>query len=65
MENVPGFIGQPVFDRLFQQLADVGYQYDYQVVFCSDYGMAKKCKRVVQIVIIPKKRYLNKKRIYC
>ncbi len=49
MENVPGLIGQPVFDSFLQQLANSGYQYDYQVVFCPDYGMAQTGKRLVLV----------------
>ncbi len=47
MENVPGLVGQPVFDTFLQQLDYAGYQYDYQVVFCPDYGMAQTRKRLV------------------
>lgn len=49
MENVPGLLDQPVFDSFLQQLADSGYQYDYQVVFCPDYGMAQTRKRLVLV----------------
>jgi DNA (cytosine-5)-methyltransferase 1 len=49
MENVPGLVDQPVFSDFLQQLADAGYQYDYQVVFCPDYGMAQTRKRLVLV----------------
>lgn len=49
MENVPGLAGQPVFESFLRQLAESGYQYDYQVVFCPDYGMAQTRKRLVLV----------------
>ena len=49
MENVPGLIDQPVFDDFLQQLVDSGYQYDYQVVFCPNYGMAQTRKRLMLV----------------
>lgn len=49
MENVPGLVSQPVFDSFLRQLIDSGYQYDYQVVFCPDYGMAQTRKRLVLV----------------
>ena len=49
MENVPGLVSQPVFDSFLQQLLDAGYQYDYQIVFCPDYGMAQTRKRLVLV----------------
>ncbi|WEM42249.1 DNA cytosine methyltransferase [Photobacterium sp. DA100] len=47
MENVPGLVSQPVFVDFLQQLSGAGYQYDYQVVFCPDYGMAQTRKRLM------------------
>lgn len=49
MENVPGLVDQPVFDDFLQQLTAVGYHYDYQVVFCPDYGMAQTRKRLMLV----------------
>ena len=49
MENVPGLIDQNVFEAFLQQLVGSGYQYDYQVIFCPDYGMAQTRKRLVLV----------------
>lgn len=49
MENVPGLVDQPVFYDFLQQLSDAGYQCDYQVVFCPDYGMAQTRKRLMLV----------------
>ncbi len=49
MENVPGLIDQPVFDNFLQQLVEAGYQYDYLIVFCPDYGMAQTRKRLMLV----------------
>lgn len=49
MENVPGLISQPVFDKFLSTLAESGYRYDYKIVFCPDYGMAQTRKRLMLI----------------
>jgi DNA (cytosine-5)-methyltransferase 1 len=49
MENVPGLVGQPVFDDFIQQLKRSGYQYDFKVVFCPNYGMAQTRKRLMLV----------------
>lgn len=47
MENVPGLISQQVFEDFLQQLSDSGYRYNYQLVYCPDYGMAQTRKRLM------------------
>lgn len=54
MENVPGLISQPVFDDFLQQLTDAGYQYEYRVIFCPDYGMAQTRKRLMLLASLEK-----------
>ena len=60
MENVPGLVGQSVFDDFLLQLVDAGYQYEYQIVFCPDYGMAQTRKRLMLVASKGKEIYLPK-----
>ena len=36
MENVPGLVRHPVFERYIQTLKHAGYQYGYSVVNCAE-----------------------------
>lgn len=54
MENVPGLVDQPLFDDFLQRLAEAGYQCDYRVVFCPDYGMAQTRKRLMLVASLQK-----------
>lgn len=49
MENVPGLADQKVFQDFLEQLDTAGYEYDYKVVYCPDYGMAQTRKRLVLV----------------
>lgn len=49
MENVPGLADQKVFQDFLDQLDTAGYEYDYKVVYCPDYGMAQTRKRLVLV----------------
>ncbi len=49
MENVPGLAEQQVFINFLSVLRKSGYNLDYKVVFCPDYGMAQTRKRLVLI----------------
>ncbi len=50
MENVPrlaNFKKAPVFDDFINNLKQQGYNVDYKFVYCPDYGMPQKRKRLV------------------
>lgn len=49
MENVPGITEQSVFSEFLNTLDAAGYNTDYKVVFCPDYGMAQTRKRLVLV----------------
>lgn len=49
MENVPGLINQDVFKDFLSLLGNSGYQVDYSVLYCPDYGMAQTRKRLVLV----------------
>lgn len=47
MENVPGLVGQNVFDSFLETLKSKGYFFTYSIVDCPDYGIPQKRKRLV------------------
>lgn len=47
MENVPELRNEQVFEDFVSTLIDLGYQVNYQVVFCPDYGVPQSRKRLV------------------
>ena len=47
MENVPGLLKQPVFERYVKALESSGYDYRYEVVNCADYGVPQTRRRLV------------------
>ncbi len=47
MENVPSLANEKVFDDFVQQLRALDYHVDWKVVFCPDYGVPQKRKRLV------------------
>lgn len=49
MENVPGLMNQDVFKDFLSLLDNNGYQVDYSVLYCPDYGMAQTRKRLVLV----------------
>ncbi|MDP2491841.1 DNA cytosine methyltransferase [Vibrio splendidus] len=52
MENVPGLLTQSIFDEFKEELYGAGYQFDYKVVFCPDYGMAQTRKRLMLVAAL-------------
>ena len=47
MENVPGLVKQKAFDELLATLNLLGYQYDYDILPCANYGVPQNRKRLV------------------
>ncbi len=47
MENVPQLLRHSVFDDFISRLEELGYQVDYQVVNCADYGVPQSRNRLV------------------
>lgn len=47
MENVPGLLGQDVFERFVKSLKDEGFHVSYQVVDCAQYGFPQRRRRLV------------------
>ncbi|WP_412059041.1 DNA cytosine methyltransferase [Bartonella sp. DGB2] len=47
MENVPNLEQQPIFLQFLSALTKAGYQYTYQIVFCPDYGIPQRRRRLV------------------
>jgi DNA (cytosine-5)-methyltransferase 1 len=61
MENVPNLANQPIFQRFLLSLKDAGYFVSYSNVYCPDYGIPQKRRRLVllasklgEIKLIPK-----------
>ena len=61
MENVPQIINQKVFHDFVKRLAEINYSVHFQIVYCPDYGVPQKRKRLVllasrlgEIDLIPK-----------
>ncbi|WP_430521415.1 DNA cytosine methyltransferase [Aliivibrio sp.] len=47
MENVPELIKHDIFHEFIMTLTEQGYSVWYEVVYCPDYGIAQKRKRLV------------------
>ena len=47
MENVPGLMRHPVFERYVETLKRAGYHCGYSVVPCAEYGVPQTRKRLV------------------
>ena len=47
MENVPNLEKYPIFKNFINTLKKHGYFIDYKIIFCPDYGMPQKRKRLV------------------
>ncbi len=47
MENVPGLVEQNVFRDFVDDLKNRGYEVDYRVVNCADYGLPQQRSRLV------------------
>lgn len=58
MENVPGLLTQSIFDEFKEELHIAGYQFDYKVVFCPDYGMAQTRKRLMFVAALGREVHL-------
>jgi DNA (cytosine-5)-methyltransferase 1 len=61
MENVPNLANQTIFKEFLILLTSLGYFYSYSFVFCPDYGIPQKRRRLVllaskfgKIELIPK-----------
>lgn len=66
MENVRGIIKTDVFRKFLASLSDLGYQVNYQVVYCPDYGIPQNRSRLVLMasklgeIKIPEKTHSKK-----
>ncbi len=47
MENVPSLVNEKVFEDFIAQLKQLGYYVEWDIVFCPDYGVPQKRKRLV------------------
>lgn len=47
MENVPNLSNKPIFSEFILKLRELGYFVSYKNVFCPDYGLAQKRRRLV------------------
>ncbi len=47
MENVPELVKEAVFSDFLSFLTDEGYHFSWQIVYCPDYGVPQKRKRLV------------------
>lgn len=47
MENVPNLSNKEIFKRFVQKLEQIGYQVSYSNVYCPDYGIPQKRRRLV------------------
>lgn len=61
MENVPNLINKQIFINFEKELVELGYYVSYNVVYCPDYGIPQKRRRLVllaskygNISLIPK-----------
>lgn len=48
-ENVPSIANYPVFVEVRERLISLGYDLDYRVVDCADYGVPQRRKRFVML----------------
>lgn len=47
MENVPELAKEGVFDDFVTHLKEIGYHYSWSIVYCPDYGVPQRRKRLV------------------
>lgn len=47
IENVPNLVHEQVFLDFLEELRKLEYSYDWQIVYCPDYGVPQKRKRLV------------------
>lgn len=47
MENVPSLVNEDVFSDFVRQLKKLGYCVEWNIVYCPDYGVPQKRKRLV------------------
>lgn len=47
MENVPNLVNKDIFNTFVQGLMDMNYNIFYKNIYCSDYGVAQKRRRLV------------------
>lgn len=47
MENVPGLTKYEIFDEFVAALKEAGYYVSYQIVYCPEYGIAQRRRRLV------------------
>ena len=47
LENVPLLTKRPIFSKLLKELKSLGYRVDWKIVFCPDYGLPQRRKRLV------------------
>lgn len=65
LENVPLLTKRPIFKTLIAALKSAGYYVDWKVVFCPDYGLPQRRKRVVLLgsklgpIKVPEPTYAN------
>lgn len=52
MENVPELVKEEVFDDFLNILKEENYYYSWQIVFCPDYGVPQKRRRLVLLASI-------------
>ena len=47
LENVPLLTKRPIFANLVKEMKSLGYNVDWKIVFCPDYGWPQRRKRFV------------------
>ena len=47
MENVRGLMKQEIFKRFVSRIRKMGYQVDYDILYCPQYGIAQNRSRLV------------------
>ncbi len=47
MENVPAIVNEDIFDEFVNDLKDMGYYVEYNIVYCPDYGIPQSRRRLV------------------
>lgn len=47
LENVPLLTKRPIFANLVKEMKSLGYNVDWKIVFCPDYGWPQRRKRLV------------------
>lgn len=47
MENVPLLTKKPIFKRLIKELREMGYEVAQKIVFCPDYGLPQRRRRII------------------